>query len=349
MLFPKLKWDIGTAYDLFISLNAIHQPNDYGLRASWAAGVRSRLTPELRDTLELTNTIMRIPMHRVYTLPASKNAASLLSYISKLPVGDRLPRFFFTDNVDGTYRDILMNTQPGKKWSSSELKVVREAFRNPFNRELPPDFDTLYKMWSHRKEYGEKFFEAIKMYVESFFYEEEDRILPSLQRGLSFAQARAGSLSVPDMLEQLSLGVRFSETLQVENLILAPSFWGAPFIFYEHLDSKNTILLFGARPDDMALVPGDIVPESLLRGLKALADSTRLRILRYLADGPQTPTQLARILRLRAPTVVHHLMALRMAGLVQVTVAPHGERYYAPRLEGFNSTQDNLEKFVNGE
>jgi len=349
MPYPKLSWDIGTAYDLFISLSAIHQPVDYGLRASWAAGVRSRLTPELRETLELTVAIMRIPLHRAYCLPAPKNASVLLEYVRKLSPDERLPKFFFTDSSNGKYRDVLMNTQPKKKWSQVEAKIVRESFHNPFNHTTPNDIDLLYQAWSQRTSFGEKFYEALKLYVDSFFNEEESRIIPSLQRGLAHAQARAGSLPVPAMLEELSLGVRFAETLNVANLILAPSFWGAPLIYYEHLDPNTIVLLFGARPDDMALVPGDIIPESLLRGLKALADPTRLRILRYLTDGPQTPTQLARILRLRAPTVIHHLLNLRMAGLVQVTVSSHGDRLYATRLEGFESTQDNLEKFVNGE
>lgn len=34
----KIHWDIGTAYDLFISLRILHEPERYSVRASWAAG-----------------------------------------------------------------------------------------------------------------------------------------------------------------------------------------------------------------------------------------------------------------------------------------------------------------------
>lgn len=350
MAHPRLNWDIGTAYDLFISLNAIHQPAEYGLRASWAAGVRSRLTPEARETLEIANTIIRIPLHLVHELPAPKDAASLLKFFGNFPAEERLPKLFITERTNEDYRSVLLNTHPKKKWTQVETKIIREHFRNPFNQlDYSTNFNALYNAWAFRKPFGERLFEALKIYVESFFFEEETRILPFLQRGLAHAQARAGSLPVPAMLEELSLGVRLTEILNVSNLILAPSFWGAPLIFFQHLNQQTMVLLFGARPDDMALVPGDVIPESLLRGLKALADPTRLKILRYLADEPQTPTQLARVLRLRAPTVIHHLMALRMAGLVQVTLSSQGERHYGPRLEGFYTTQDQLEKFVNGE
>jgi DNA-binding transcriptional ArsR family regulator len=91
------------------------------------------------------------------------------------------------------------------------------------------------------------------------------------------------------------------------------------------------------------------VPDNLLRGLKALAEPTRLRILRTLAHTPQTAAHLSRVLRLRPPTVNHHLMELRMAGMVHVIISSEGDRYYATRLEGFETTQDLLSRFVNEE
>lgn len=45
-LRTKLYWDFGTAYDLFLSLHVLHEPDIFGLKASWAAGVRSRIPSE---------------------------------------------------------------------------------------------------------------------------------------------------------------------------------------------------------------------------------------------------------------------------------------------------------------
>ena len=91
-------------------------------------------------------------------------------------------------------------------------------------------------------------------------------------------------------------------------------------MFFGMVGAGRGILLFGARPTGASLVPGELVPDALLRSLKALSDPTRLRILHYLTLEPRTPAQLARQLRLRAPTVIHHLKALRLAGLVQLRV-----------------------------
>jgi DNA-binding transcriptional ArsR family regulator len=104
--------------------------------------------------------------------------------------------------------------------------------------------------------------------------------------------------------------------------------------------------MFGCRPENETLIPGEVVPETMLKGLQALGDSTRLRILKYLAGQPLTPTELAVRLRLRAPTVVHHLNLLRLAGLVVVELYPQGERRYALRRAGLEGLTDTLAYFL---
>jgi hypothetical protein len=56
---PLITWDSGTAYDLFVSLRVLHEPDKFDLRASWAAGVRSRSLPatgKLWKPLEISST-----------------------------------------------------------------------------------------------------------------------------------------------------------------------------------------------------------------------------------------------------------------------------------------------------
>lgn len=54
----------------------------------------------------------------------------------------------------------------------------------------------------------------------------------------------------------------------------------------------------------------------LLRLFRALADESRLRILRCIADSPRTFTEIVAAVNLSKGTVHHHLVALRAAGLV---------------------------------
>jgi DNA-binding transcriptional ArsR family regulator len=88
-----------------------------------------------------------------------------------------------------------------------------------------------------------------------------------------------------------------------------------------------------------------LVPDGLLRTLKALADSTRLKILYYIAREELTPSELSRRLHLRAPTVTHHLSELRLAGLVNLTVRGQ-EKHYSARRETMQSIYTTLNDFL---
>jgi DNA-binding transcriptional ArsR family regulator len=150
-----------------------------------------------------------------------------------------------------------------------------------------------------------------------------------------------------DLLEELSYGLRFDERSTAPELVLAPSYWCTPLMYFGLVGPGRELMLFGARSAEDSLVPGELVPDSLLRSLKALSDPTRLRILHSLSRGPHTPAQLARQLRLRAPTVIHHLKALRLAGLVQLQLGEDKQdRAYAARPESVKATCDSLCRFL---
>jgi DNA-binding transcriptional ArsR family regulator len=129
-------------------------------------------------------------------------------------------------------------------------------------------------------------------------------------------------------------------------VILVPSYWSSPLVFYSRLSENRLLVMFGARPETHDITPGEALPQDLVDTMKAIADPTRLRILRYLAFGPQTPTELARRLRLRPPTVIHHLNALRLAALVEITLPAEGERGYNLRREALNDVLSLLIEFL---
>jgi len=85
LALTKIQWDLGTAYDLFVSLRALHDPDAFGVRASWAAGVRSRLPADHRQTLDLAIKQISPPLFFVHTLPAPRNAASVIDALKKMP------------------------------------------------------------------------------------------------------------------------------------------------------------------------------------------------------------------------------------------------------------------------
>jgi DNA-binding transcriptional ArsR family regulator len=80
--------------------------------------------------------------------------------------------------------------------------------------------------------------------------------------------------------------------------------------------------------------------------LKALADPTRLAILKFVHQEPLLPSQLAARLRLRPATVSHHLKILRLAGLVFIRVGAGKETIYSARIEELQDSLAALEGFL---
>jgi DNA-binding transcriptional ArsR family regulator len=245
---------------------------------------------------------------------------------------------------------ILEEVADAGEWKAEHKKGLQEleAIRKHYREE--GDLESLLDSWADPETTGERLMSALSAYYEGFFIEEERRIRPALMQALTEAKrSREKGLPVVDLLEQLSQGVRLDEPFTKSELVLAPSYWATPLLIFGEVSPERQIILFGARSPEESLVPGETVPESLLRILKALSDPTRLRILRYLSEEPLTPTQLSQRLRLRSSTVVHHLNTLRLATLVQLKVGPGKEKYYSAREESVEAAHRALQEFLSQE
>jgi DNA-binding transcriptional ArsR family regulator len=356
---PRVIWDQGTAYDLFISLLVLHKPAKFSLRAAWAAGMRSRLPSDDREFLEMLSKAQCLypPLHWLHQLPGPKDGVTLLRSIENVPPAERLPRILTSPEeqykIPVAYETLISVAERGT-WEAIDQERITASLQEDFKKigqpcptEILEAVPIWLTLWSQASETGEKFLEAMQSYYDVFFAEEERRIAPALEQAIARAQELARKMDVPSLLEELSQGVQFtSELEEVSEIILAPSYWSTPLILYEKLAPQRMLITFGARPADASLVPGDTVPDSLMRVLKALSDSTRMRILRYLEEEPQTPSQLARRLRLRPPTVNHHLTELRMAGLVHIQHPEGKEKVYSARAKAIEAACNTLQGFL---
>jgi DNA-binding transcriptional ArsR family regulator len=356
MTEPHLRWDWGTAYDLFVSLCVLHSPGDYGLRGQWAAGVRARLPPAEREILEEAHlALVAVPLHWIHNLPEPKDATTALWVLRHTAPAERLAALNFPPGAPTGLRDILRTATAGQAWDEAQKEALRAEFRGHKggDHRLPDErVAAMHKWWSQPAEFGERLLAALQCYQDAFFAEEEKRIAPALQAWLARARDLAGRLSLPDLVEELSQGLRLAGPPQVAEWVLGPTYWGTPFVFWDETVSDRQIWLFGARPADASLVPGEAVPDALLQAMKACADPTRLRILRILSHEALIPAELARRLRLRDQTVTHHLKILRLAGLVQIGLtegeSAHRE-LHATRTEAVGAACAALREFLEQE
>ncbi len=355
---PSLHWDYGTAYELFTSLLVLHTSDQFGIRASFAAGVRSRIPPAERKLLEDVYPITGLPLKWIHSLPSPKDAISALWALKQIPPSERMIKLQRLDAPDSDpskdpeeeekhrkSKEILLRVAAEGKWKAEDVQFFQKLNQKKHDGLKKEAFTRFLDWWKQPRELGEGFLAALQSYYHSFFEEEEKRVEPALKAGLEHAQALAPKTSLEDLFAELSQGVKLEEEFLVPKLVLAPAFWSTPLILFDKIESDTMLILFGVRPSDMSVVPGEVVPDGLVRGLKALADPTRLKILNYLSREELAPSELARRLKLRAPTVTHHMSELRLAGLVNVHVQGQEKRYTA-RTEVVDAIHKRLKEFL---
>ena len=346
----KITWDKGTAYDFFASLRVLHHPAKFGLRGAWAAGVRSRLSQEDREFLENVDDVFSMPYIWVISLPAPKDVDTVLYTIKQIPAAERLSTLMLSSTSDSPHVIRLKEVMALGSWDEEDrdfvISQLREKHKDKKYFYSPKRVERLLDYFANSEDFGRKYLTALQSYNEVFFAEEENRIAPKIEEALSNAQKSANELPLLKLLEELTRGLQYEQAPEVDELILVPSYWLSPLFTTYEVDKSRQLILFAGRPPGESLVPGEIVPEDLLQMLKALADPTRLRILRYLMQEHLTPAELSRRLRLRAPTVTHHLHALRLAGLVRFVLRGKFERLYFARIDSIKSTYALLKDFL---
>lgn len=341
-----LHWTADTACDFFMSLFVLHHAADFGVRPMWAAGVRQRLTSARREFLERIFSFSGAPLDWISRLPAPQDAQSALRAVANLAPADRLPALTLPTELPVNARYLLEGVAARGTWTTEERLELASLYGEGPKPSLA-GFDNLLDIWSSLAGNGEKYLAALQEYYTVFFAEEETRIRPALERSLAEARRLSGQLPPAELVEHLSRGVRLENPDSLSDLTLLPSWWVAPLVYLAHSGKGKALLAFGARPEVQSEAEGAEAPEALVNALKSLGDPTRLRILRFLARKPLTPSELARRLRLRPPTIIHHLHLLRLAGLVKVTVGERSEKRYAARLEALQSIHKSLQEFLN--
>ncbi len=341
-----LSWDVGTAYELFVSLHVLHEPERYDLRPSWAAKIRSRIPVTERTFLQEVQPFLSFPLAWIHSLPQPKNAITVLYALQQIPAAQRGVAIFELEQGFKPESKRLLDIAQRRRWDKQDISALVPLICRDATDQNEQALIAYLNWWVRPEDFGGMLYSALQAYYTSFFEQEERRVGPVLYEGLERAQELAQRLSIPELIGELSQGIRYTEELGKE-LIVVPAYWMTPLVQLDTVGPDQKIFLFGARPSTMSAIPGELVPDGMLIALKALADPTRLKILKYLSQQELTPSELARRLNLRAPTVTHHLKELRLAGLINVTL--HGqEKLYRTRLGALDSIHSDLKGFLKG-
>ena len=156
---PEITWDWGTAYDFFISLQVLHQPSTFGLRAAWAAGMRSRLPVAERETLEQfqKGKLLGAPTHWVYQLPEPKDGASVIKALSNMIPSERIEALVLSPNLPDEFRAVLDEVGEKGAWEDSHVDdLVAYAKKHKGEGIDREALEILFEWGIEREEAGEQ-------------------------------------------------------------------------------------------------------------------------------------------------------------------------------------------------
>ena len=139
-------------------------------------------------------------------------------------------------------------------------------------------------------------------------------ILSGLAADAAAKQALVGTMAPEALVEAATCGVHFMPRPGPELVLLIPQYHFRPWNLFQDYRGLRRIQY---PADALPPVPGE-PPPGLLRLTRALSDESRLRILRFLATGPCSFTEVVQFMGLAKSTVHHHMVVLRAAGLVRV-------------------------------
>src|SRR5579884_3130869 len=169
----------------------------------------------------------------------------------------------------------------------------------------------------------DRYVRLLRTWHEGYFRGVDPEVLERLAAERDALAARIGTLPDLDLVEQATHGIRLEPPIADFPVVLVPQYHYRPLNQTVFLHEQSVICY----PADVLPTPPGDPPASLRRLASALADPSRLRILRTLADGARSLTQIARDVGLSQSTVHHHLAALRAAGLTRTHYSSGTNRY----------------------
>ena len=184
--------------------------------------------------------------------------------------------------------------------------------------------------------------DMLKEWDRCYFAGVDPAVITGLARNARENRRLIDKLPAVDLIEQVTCGIRLEEVQKDRMLLLAPQYHAVPMNIYT-LYSDLFISHYPA--DVLPAAPGEPSPR-LMRLASALADQSRLRILRFLARDERTFMEIVKFSGLAKSTVHYHLIALRAAGLVRAHLKGDDAVSYSLRRSMLEQVGEKLIAYV---
>lgn len=182
----------------------------------------------------------------------------------------------------------------------------------------------------------------LRLWYEQYFRHVEHKMLALLIEDAAEKKMLESKMDPEALIEFASGGVVLEDIPDLKTVVLLPTVHNRPlntYCFY-------TTLMIIQYPVEVPTDNEEEPPLVLLRMTKALSDPTRLRLLRYLADEPKTLWEIQSDLHQSSEMLMHHLLTLRVAGLLRIHLSGEGNERFSIRTDGASELQMFLESYI---
>jgi DNA-binding transcriptional ArsR family regulator len=332
-----IEWDVRPVYDFLFSLSPDAGSTDDLPAADrrWLQDARAGLTGEAKATLE-RNLKHDLTVHLggfLVERPAIHTAADAVAAVRREGPAAIL-RWMFVElfTAEPAFGSVVDRALEGDRTAIAAVRAKLRESKHGQQSDLLDD--------------PERDFEQVIGLLEAWaepFTAIEPRIGSILRRDYELRAGDRASLTGSDLVERTTNGVRVVPEASIRRVILAPSYFSRPYNFLLGGEGWR----FAGYPVTDAALDLDPLspPASVVRLHRALGDPTRLRILKLLAEKDLYATELAELLELSKPTITHHLIQLRVAGLV-TAIEAGAVIYYHLRRERLDEGTGDLRAFL---
>lgn len=345
---PSVRVDVSPAYDLLFSLSALVHTPGHTKEQEWVRTTRDGLTVARQRTMQ-RYTLATAYEALIPTLPEPHTVDAFLAGLAAMPVADFL-RVAVT--VDFAAPDTPLDAADLLALCGDRPRA--RAFVERYLRLSPRVRANVLHLLADPFTARRELVETLTWFAEGPFAALEPRLQTEReQAGERLREIVAARPDAwPEELARRGLLARTESLAGFSPVVLAP----APFLgsgrstyyseiahtLFDGLDYEPFILAIAPEavlgPEPLAQRgrrfraasggPTALAPEDRYATLfGALADPSRLRLVRLLAERPQYGQELAAALGMSAPTISHHIGALMRAGLVAIERQSHRTYY----------------------
>lgn len=320
---PKGLFHVGAAplCEALLSLHVLMHPKEHPLQHPWIRQMR-RLSPALKREIRAFSFLYS-DITADFMLPERAEGpqtfeAALQAFASMTPERAQYeiarPAFFYMEpNAGGP--------------EALEREEVRERIRKRVCCFSPEGDDLAQQLFDDPAFVQSRVVEMLASYWAESFAAEWERLEPALAEEATFAQDEDPITLLGQVRSELRVDApermlvrpsRHEHEVIVDAanpLRLIPSVYVWPHVRINCDPPWPLAILYPPRSMRNGLA-GSAAPDSLVRGLRAAADPTRLRILRLVAERPRSTEELAPLVGLSESGLSKHLKALTDAGLL---------------------------------